>query len=357
MIFAYLRMLSASGPPTALLSEYASLAATGFAYAEPSEPEAFATQASSNLPFYPPTQWLSGPATVAPGGEEGVAHMLKITSDPKNAMITLVAKANEPMATLTEPIYGTKYGKLPLTREVEAWRTSQLPAGLAPPLPNPFVPDVFTIKAPDRPPPAKSEVAPLLLRDTAGLRVHFLQDATFRRPKANAYFLFRSNVMSSSAKASITAQLFQSIFGASAAATYPPRAGSRACVRTAIRTAASRPHALHQAGPHCCVCVPSVYTVRVPCACRVRRSRRAAGLDVPSVARRPWRGRRRRVQWALPYREWVQCAAARAGRVRLVAGAHRRTHVVSVRPATRELAPTARQLQPQAAHLALLVPA
>ena len=212
MLFAYLRMLAAAGPPSALLSEYTSLARTGFEYAEPSEPESFATSASATLPFYPPQKWVSGPSTVEPGAESGLAQMLAVTSEPRNAMITLIAKSNEKAAKrTTEPIYGTSYGVLSLAREVENWSTSQIPAELAPPLPNPFVPTDFTIKAKGRTPPKSQDVAPVVLRDVDGQRVHFLQDATFRRPRGNAFFLFRSPLLYSSPQASVVAQLFQTI--------------------------------------------------------------------------------------------------------------------------------------------------
>ena len=212
MLFAYLRMLAAAGPPSALVSEYTSLARTGFEYAEPSEPESFATSASATLPFYPPQKWVSGPSTVEPGAESGLAQMLAVTSEPRNAMITLIAKSNEKAAKrTTEPIYGTSYGVLSLAREVENWSTSQIPAELAPPLPNPFVPTDFTIKAKGRTPPKSQDVAPVVLRDVDGQRVHFLQDATFRRPRGNAFFLFRSPLLYSSPQASVVAQLFQTI--------------------------------------------------------------------------------------------------------------------------------------------------
>lgn len=109
MLFAYLRMLVASGPPTTLINEVISLDQTGFTYAEPSEPESFATSASPNLPFYTPDKWLTGPALAEAGAEEEVARLLRACAEPSNAMITLAARSNEPKADLTEPIYGTRY--------------------------------------------------------------------------------------------------------------------------------------------------------------------------------------------------------------------------------------------------------
>ena len=140
--------------------------------------------------------------------------MLKQTMEPSNAIITLVAKENAAQATNSEPIYGTKYGTLQAAREFDAWRSSAVPPELTPPLPNPFIPKDFTIKCGGGASclmVKKEAVRPRLLRDAPGIRVHFLQDQTFRRPKAFAFFLFRSNLLYSSPKASVTAQLFQAV--------------------------------------------------------------------------------------------------------------------------------------------------
>lgn len=217
MLFAYLRTLSAAGVPSYLVDEFRSLAKTSFEYAEPTEPQQWASSASTNLLFYPPEKWVSGPSFIGEGSEVGCQYMLEQCSDPRNALITLVAKANEGSANMQEPIYGTRYGILPLTREVEAWRTAKVPADLAPPKPNPFVPTDFRIKCASGGGacvPAKRDggVSPRVLSDVPGLRVHFLQDSTFNRPKALAFFLFRSNLLYASPAASVTATLFQSVF-------------------------------------------------------------------------------------------------------------------------------------------------
>ena len=143
--------------------------------------------------------------------------MLEHCADPRNALITLVAKANEAAANMQEPIYGTRYGTVSIAREVAAWSKAKIPDELAPPAPNPFVPTDFAIKCAANGGvcvPAKRDggVMPTVLDDAPGLRVHFLQDSTFNRPKALAFFLFRSNLLYASPAASVTASLFQSVF-------------------------------------------------------------------------------------------------------------------------------------------------
>lgn len=197
--------------PRHLVDEFRSLARTSFLYSEPTDPQSFASSVSTSLPFYPPEKWLAGPAAIGEGGEAGCAQMLAHCMEPRNAIITLVAKSNEAGATRTEPIYGTKYGTVSLAREVDAWRTSAVPPELAPPQPNPFLPQDFTIRTPQKSTTRDGVISPVVLTDELGTRVHFLPDATFNRPKAFAFFLFRSSLLSSSAKASVTSQLFQSI--------------------------------------------------------------------------------------------------------------------------------------------------
>jgi insulysin len=215
LLFGYIRMLSERGVPASLVRELRSLARTSFEYAEPTEPENLATSASPSLPFYEPGAWVSGPATVGAGGEVGCGEMLSHCMEPANALITLVSAENANAATLTEPIYGTRYGTLPIRREVEAWRKAAVPEGLYPPQPNPFIPSDFSIKCGGNggvcTRPKLGATAPLLLADAPGQRVHFLQDETFQRPKAFAFFLFRSDVCYTSPATAITAQLFQAM--------------------------------------------------------------------------------------------------------------------------------------------------
>ena len=216
LVFAYLRQLASSGLPAYIVDEFRTLTKIGYEYAEPRPPQDYATSSSPLLAYFAPEDWVTGPATVAPGSQRGCQAMLDFCKQPTNAMITLEAKTNERVAKETEPIYGTKYAKLPLDKEVKAWASSPIPPELALPARNTYIPTEaeLAIKcgAKSCAAPKPEAVAPRLLVDDAGTRVHLLQDATFRRPKAFAFFLFRSDLLSTSPKASVTAELFQAIF-------------------------------------------------------------------------------------------------------------------------------------------------
>jgi len=211
LLFSYLRMLANNGVPEYLVTEYRTMLKTGFEYAEPAAPESFATTAVSRLELYPPEQWVTGPSTLAPGTERGTQRLLEFVADPRKALITLIAKSVEPEAPLSEPIYGTKYGMLGLSNEVEAWAKAEAPPELALPAPNPFLPKDLSIRCKDCVAPAPQDVAPRVLIREPGLLVHFLPDAIFKRPKAFQFLLFRSPLLEKSAQTAATTSIFQSV--------------------------------------------------------------------------------------------------------------------------------------------------
>jgi len=66
-LYAYLQLLRDGGVPRHVFSEARQINALGFRYAEPPEPQAFATSAAGTLPFYAPSKWLTGPALLSDG--------------------------------------------------------------------------------------------------------------------------------------------------------------------------------------------------------------------------------------------------------------------------------------------------
>ena len=141
--------------------------------------------------------------------------MLQWCADPRNAMVTLASKSFDKDATQVEPIYGTRYGTISLNREMKEWSSSTAPLELHLPGANPFIPDDFSIKCSSVGSAClqvpRSQVAPQVITSRPGLRLHFLQDSAFRRPKAFAFFLFRSPILYASPQASVTSQLFQAV--------------------------------------------------------------------------------------------------------------------------------------------------
>jgi len=213
IVFGYLRMLRDGGVPSHVYDEAVAMSEINFKFAEPSSPESFATNFAGQLSFYPPEAWVSGPSLMQPGARSGVEFILQHTAEPESALLTLVGKEFAPQAKEREPIYGTPYGTLPLEKEVAAWRRSGT-TGLQPPSPNAFIPTRFALKCDSPPggqPAARGAVEPALIRRAEGVRLHFVQDCAFRRPKGHAYFLLRSPQFYDSASSAVLSQLFQAL--------------------------------------------------------------------------------------------------------------------------------------------------
>ena len=147
------------------------LAQLGFRYAEPSQPQAFVTATAASMPLYRPAAWLSGPSLLEGAGGPPTLRQLLGGMTPRAAMVEVCAKEVAPKAPLSEQIYGTRYGRLPIEMplratsadlaaswgirygrqpiegEVAAWEAAPLLPELSLPRPNPFIPKRLAIKA------------------------------------------------------------------------------------------------------------------------------------------------------------------------------------------------------------------
>lgn len=209
-LFSYLRLLRERGVPSHAFSDATALVALGFQYAEPSQPQQWATSAAGGMPLYPPAEWITGPALIT--GDSGPAALNYLLSrmTPRQAMVELYAKGLAPQAPLTEPIYGTRYGRLPIAAEVAAWETAPLLPELRPPPPNRFIPRKLAIKLLTSLPRRAGvpSPSPTLLTSIPAARVHVLPDRTFARPRAYAYFMWRSPEFYTSPGAAVAAELY-----------------------------------------------------------------------------------------------------------------------------------------------------
>ena len=227
-IFSYLRILREQGVPAHVFDEARTLRELSFAYDEPALPRNFVVSSVSQLPLYAPAEWLTGPVMLAPGTERGVRYLLERLTPPQLAAVRVVSKTFEGAADLVEPIYGTRYTDIDITKQISAWSRAPRLGDLSSPKPNPFIPTQFAIKT--AMPAVRSEsrggrvdgtscgvftlgcnarVMPELLIRREGLRVHFVQDQLFQRPKAFALFVLRTGELYKSASASIEAEIYK----------------------------------------------------------------------------------------------------------------------------------------------------
>ena len=208
-LFAYLRMLDSGGVPAHVFNDAAAVARLGWEYAEPTDPTGFVTSASGAMPFFTPDQYVAGPVLLSPGGEEAVRFLLSRTAKPADALATLTAKSLGPRARLTEPIYGTQYGRESLAREVSAWSKASPPAPFAAPPPNAFLPRSLRLKNGQRGAGSSAKIRPELMLGADGTRLHVLADRAFARPKAFAYFKLGCAQFAASPAAAVQSDLYQ----------------------------------------------------------------------------------------------------------------------------------------------------
>ena len=146
------------------------------------------------------------------GGPAAVTYLLSRMT-PRDAIVELSSKELTPRATLTEPIYGTKYGRQPISPEISAWEAAPLLSSLSPPKANRFIPRKLALKSPTDLPrkPNVPSPTPVLLVSAPSARVHFLPDRTFARPRAYAYFMWRSADFYTTPRVAVAAELFGSL--------------------------------------------------------------------------------------------------------------------------------------------------
>ena len=93
---------------------------------------------------------------------------------------------------------------------VAAWSRPPRLADLASPRPNRFIPTELGLKSKGGA-PLLGHVKPSLLLNSDALRLHFLQDATFGRPKAFAFVSLRTPQLYETPAVALQAELYQSL--------------------------------------------------------------------------------------------------------------------------------------------------
>lgn len=209
-IFSYLRAMSEAGIPPHVFSDARRMRQLAFEYGEPSSPQSFVQAAAGSIAGFAPEQWLTGPILIEAGAEARVGQILQ-QMKPSTAIVKLTAQELKPLATQTEGIYGALYGTMPIAAQVAKWEAPPRIAGFAPPRANPFVPTNLAIKSPRQEQAAGVRVTPKLLLRAPGVRLHFLQDRRFGRPKAFVFLALRSSALYTDAAVSIRAELYQAL--------------------------------------------------------------------------------------------------------------------------------------------------
>jgi len=209
VLFAYLRLLKATGVPEYVYQELQQLSAIGFEYAEKAEVSSYVSSVAANMQNYrSPRQYLTGgklfyPDLCKPLLGRYLDSLLQ-SIEPFNPQpssvdrynsacrVTMVSGSFAGSTDQTGPFYGTQYSNSSASEEsLRLWRGLRAAAILQDgllrlPQPNPFVPTDFRLVAdPSEAIVATAFSAPTVIRRDDKWTLWHELDRTFRQPKVH----------------------------------------------------------------------------------------------------------------------------------------------------------------------------
>ncbi|XP_046746475.1 LOW QUALITY PROTEIN: insulin-degrading enzyme-like [Diprion similis] len=188
LTFQYINLVKTQGPISWIFEEYKAMGTINFGYQEKSSPCGLVNSTVGCLRHYPMQEVLTGPRLFKEWRPDLIEKVLSYLT-PENVRISVVAQQYEDIASEKETWYGTRYMKEKIPNDIiEKWRNAGLNPDLRLPAKNEFIPTNFELK-PQEPDANKF---PVIIEDTALMRVWFKQDDEFLLPKANLSFDFIS---------------------------------------------------------------------------------------------------------------------------------------------------------------------
>ncbi len=172
--------------------EQGELAALGFRFREKGSPTSAVIGLAESLQQYPVADALRGPYVYSDYDPQLIATYLGYLR-PDNLLLTLSHR--EAATDRTSRWFETPYGLSPLDGAALAREAEAVAAPLALPRPNEFVPRRVESK-----PAAGARERPVVLEDSAGLRLWHLQDTVFGVPRASVLLQLLSPVPGRSAR-------------------------------------------------------------------------------------------------------------------------------------------------------------
>ncbi|WP_421861935.1 insulinase family protein [Motiliproteus sp.] len=190
LVFAQVERIRQQGISDWRYREQQQLSEIGFRFREPSRPMSEALRLANKLRELPTRELLHGDYLWAEFDPVLLRAYLNYLR-PDNLLLTLTAPDLE--TDRTEPYFGTEYSFGPLPASlVERLQQSRPVESMGLPEPNPYIPQQLATL------PGVNQPKPELLMEQPGVRLWHQQDSTFRVPKANFYFSFRSPVANDS---------------------------------------------------------------------------------------------------------------------------------------------------------------
>uniref|UniRef100_A0A224YLK8 Insulin-degrading enzyme n=1 Tax=Rhipicephalus zambeziensis TaxID=60191 RepID=A0A224YLK8_9ACAR len=190
LVFQYLNMLRTEGPQRWVFQELQELWRIAFRFKGKDTPQSYVRDLAGMLHLFPFQDVLAGPYLLEEYRADLINDLLHYLR-PDNVRIAVVAKRFVGEADSVEKWYGTQYSLQPIPDSVmQVWRAAGTNENLKLPPRNEFIPSNFD----QCPREGEGEQLPVIIKNTEGTRVWFVQDHTYNLPKAVLHFEFKSPV-------------------------------------------------------------------------------------------------------------------------------------------------------------------
>lgn len=190
LVFQYLNMLRTEGPQPWIFQELQELWRIAFRFKGKDTPQSYVRDLAGMLHLFPFQDVLAGPYLLEEYRPDLITDLLHYLK-PDNVRIAVVAKRFMGQADSVEKWYGTQYQLERIPDSVmQVWRAAGTNENLKLPPRNEFIPSNFD----QCPREGEGEQLPVMIKNTEGTRVWFVQDHTYNLPKAVLHFEFKSPV-------------------------------------------------------------------------------------------------------------------------------------------------------------------
>ncbi|KAJ2610208.1 metalloprotease, partial [Coemansia sp. RSA 1365] len=201
-VFAYLHMLSKSGPQEWIYNEISASYRLEFDYHEQPQPLERVTHLAYNATNeYIPPEHIASNCLVLSGFNSSLISETMELLNPTNYSVFIGAQSHEVVElSNTEKYYNVRYhvSDLPNTLTTDFCQDESVSSHFHLPKPNDFLPDDFSVPEPTGPRPKLDNFMPTLLKYNNGLELWYRQDDKFYLPKGKIEVDIKSPVINSS---------------------------------------------------------------------------------------------------------------------------------------------------------------
>lgn len=184
IVYDYIRMSKEHGIQEWLFKEESTLAATSFRFMEVGSFYTMAISIASHMHHFPPEQYISALYLYKKFDAEKIMEVFDCLT-PENGNILVAGRFVSDKVNQKERWYDTPYHVKPIEEaKLRAWKDGSTNPNLHIPIPNPFIPSDFDLRAEPLPSNVNDLEGPKVILRNEYMCIHHKLDRTFRRPKA-----------------------------------------------------------------------------------------------------------------------------------------------------------------------------